>query len=82
MGYARQGEMFCLGSQRTKNFTHANRVSRDEWKQSIFFGEVENGYTPEGEFYDALVRHRQSQYDVTDRRDQKKKAGGDSDYMA
>ena len=72
-GYARQGEMSSIDSQRTKNLTHANSVARDEWEQGIFFGEAGKEYTPEGEFYDALVRHRQSQYDVADRRDRKKK---------
>ena len=65
MKYACQGKLFCAEGRRARNFTYANRVARDEWEQRIHFGEIAKDYKPEGEFYDALVRRRQSQYDVT-----------------
>ena len=43
MGYARQGKFFCLGSQRAKNFSHAGRIARNDWKQRGYFGEIEYG---------------------------------------
>ena len=33
--------------------------------EKLHFGEVAQAYTPDGEFFDALVRHRQSQYGPT-----------------
>ena len=68
MQFARQGEVFRLGAHRTSNFTYANRAARGDWKQRTHFGEVVKGYSPEDEFPDALVRCRQSQYDVVEER--------------
>ena len=65
MRYAKQGRIFWYEAHRTRNFTFANRASRDAWSQEVYFGESPDGYTPEGEFFDLLVRERQSQYDAT-----------------
>ena len=75
--YAKQGNLFCMESHRETNFTRAIRVSRAEWKQLEFFGEVALVYTPGCEFPDALVRNRQSQYGATERR--RLDRGGDAD---
>ena len=77
MVYAEQGHHFCLGGQGAKNFTYANRVSRDGWEQRELLGEVGKLYTSEDEFCDSLVRHIQSQYEVAE--SQGRKIGGDSD---
>ena len=54
-----------MEAHRAKNSTYANRASREAWMQKVYFGEAPDGYTPEDEFFDLLVRHRQSQYDAT-----------------
>ena len=74
MKYNKQGKIFCLESHRTKNPTYANRIARGAWNQRVHFGEVLAGYTPEDEFFDALVRHRQSQYDVTIKGEKKRRS--------
>ena len=73
MKYARQGKVFCAESQRAHNFAYANRMARDDWGQRLHFGETPSGYTPEDEFYDALVRYRQSQYDAPIKEKKKKR---------
>ena len=55
------GQMFCFGSHRTRNFTHANRAARGDWKQMIQYGEIAKC----DEFYAALVRLRQPQYELS-----------------
>ena len=60
MRFAKQGRIFCLEAHRTRNFTYANRASREAWRQKVYFVEAPDGYTPEDEFFDLLVRHRQS----------------------
>ena len=79
MKYARQGEMCCAGSIRTRNSTYANRVERDDWGQRVHFEEVPTGYTPDGEFYDDPVRHQQPQYDVTAK--EKKRRRNDEEIL-
>ena len=73
MRYAKQGRIFCMEARRTKNFTYANRASREDWRRKVYFGEVPDAYTPEEEFFDLLARHRQSQYDATVKRKKKKR---------
>ena len=73
----KQGRILCFAARRTRNFTFANRASREAWRQKVYFGEVPGGYTPEDEFSDLLVRHRQSQYDATTKY---KKKRNESEY--
>ena len=51
MRFAKQGSIFCFEAHRTRNFTFANRASREAWRQKVYFGEAPDGYTPEDEFF-------------------------------
>ena len=42
------------------DFAYANKMPMDGREKIIHFGEADADYTPEGEFYDAVVRYRKS----------------------
>ena len=74
-----QRKVFCVEAHLVKNFAYANKTSRGGRGQMIHIGEAGAEDTPGGEFYDAVVGYRQSQYDVVEKQGRNPRGFGELD---